>query len=401
MSDPHDPIDPPAKRTGPDLLSGLLPDQETPADVKTTEPGGAHPEADIDPARAAEMRDLAVAFRAAQSAGASGVGVEGAAPMVGLQLGHAVRDDPSQVDIGVGSVTDALSSLSEPAKAASEESRSSQPSTPEKATTMQVALRQAAGRRRRKDETEELSELDLGVEVHPARLKWILLGAGGVALLVAAGLTYGLLARRGARKRRAAHTVQTRYAGKVDPLVAAQARRMARAGRLVDPFAGVLARTPESVRATDVDASDQALNQSVPELNRWFERALRSMSKRKARAQLLGRGEALVKVGKHRLGRRYLFRAIRIRDGAHARLVMARSFLAEKRPRAAIPHLRRAVTLTRRKARDAARLELARAYLDARKTKQACKALRAIRRLGPEGEALRRSHCSETRGGGR
>lgn len=403
MSDSHDPADSPSAKPGADLLSGLLPDEETAADVETADPGTPKgelpPEADIDPARAAEMRDLAVAFRTAQSVGTSSVGVGGAAPVAGLTLGHAERDDPSQVDIGVGNVSDALSSLSAPAEPSRSATPAAAPSGPERASTMQIALRQAAGRARRKDETEELSELDLGVEVRPSRRKWILLGAVGVLVIAAAITTYVLLARRGVRKRHAAHAVQTRYAGKVDELVASQARRMARTGALVDPFAGVLARTQETVRSADVDANDQALNQSVPELDRWFEQALRRMSKRKAREQLLARGESLVKVGKHRRGRHYLFRAIRIRDGVHVRLLLGRSFVAEKRPRAAIPHLRRAVVLARRSPRDAARLELAVAYLAAKKEARACKTLRAIRKPAPEAKRLLATHCDKGGGG--
>ncbi len=373
--------------------------------AKPTEPDSADPgldadasaepdagEADVDPSRAAAIRELGMAIRMERSisGGKNALsGVEAASEAApSISLGHGDRIDPSQVDIGVGgSVDDALSSLPDPSKAVSVEEHRAQLQAERDAAAQRAALAQI---RAQKDPTQELDDLDLGMEVKKSRKGLILAILAGVVMLAGAGVGVHYY-RQLAARRKAEAARKPKYYEKYDDLLRNRARHAAGHGTLVDPFAGTLAQVPESVRPTDVDEKDEYLNRSVPELDRWFELALKRLSARRAREQLVLRAGPLVKFGQFKRAQRYLYRALKIKDGVDARDLMAQIFEKQDKHGSAIYHLKAAVRLKPRRAD--LRVRLAQQYLAQKKVKQACAQLKRAARRDKQYRATYEKHC--------
>lgn len=361
-------------------------------------------EPDVDPSRAAAIRELGVAIRMERSLAGRSAGV-GATKSKGpgLRLSHggeAPSGDRGEDRTGAG-VTDALSDLPDPGSALSAEEWQARVQAQRDAEAMRAALaqikqsqsdqaQQSQQEQEEKSVTEEMEALNQAERRRISRRRWMILGAVGVAMLVAAGVAWYIFEAHQSRRREAIAELH-KYRGKVDPTLAEQAQRARKRGVLVDPLAGLVARIPEGVRSADVDQSDEFLNRSVPELDRWFERALERLPKRQAREQLVLRAAPLVKFGQHKRAQRYLMRALKIGDGVRARVLLAQTFENQKQPKGAIYHLRRAVKLAPKRADLRARLGLQ--YLAAKRTRKACRALRAAARQDDAHAALVSKHC--------
>lgn len=354
-------------------------------------------EADVDPARAAAIRDLAHSMQMHRSM-ASGSRVSAPVQVVGISLSSVGRDDPSQVDIAVGSVSEALAALPEPSEAVGRTERL-QALTAEREAAHQVAQEVA---RDREAQAEAFAQIRAhGVAREPTQaieLSFVKRRRRGrlVKLVVALVLCVGggvggflYWQHRKEVKRRAYKPPPPEI---FDETLVARAQAARKRGVAVDPFTGLMARTPIAVRATDVDFTDEQLHRSVPELDRWFEQALTRLSPLKVREQLLGRADPLVRFDDLKKAQGYLDRALKIRDGADVRELLATVDEKGGRPEQAQAQLLKALRFAPK--RLDLRMRLGLILLKAGKRDEGCAELgRAAAKL-KEARAAHRERCA-------
>ncbi|MFH2006199.1 MAG: tetratricopeptide repeat protein [bacterium] len=295
------------------------------ANRKSVDDGDWGEEADIDPSRVSDIRNLGVAVRMAKTMGAASKAA--ADPSGSIKLRHADGGGLTETPAEGSKVADALASLPE-ARAAKtfEEQLPPMPSAPTEAAA-----------RKPRDPTKPRVALEPSVARPRSRRRLVMLillvvvlGGGGAAAWL-------LLRGRGK--------------GKADPGTGKQATAMRPApmragpqrGVYVDEFAGVIAQLPKAIQSVDVDATDEFLNRSVPELNPFLEQQLRRMSRKKQRAALIERGRKLLGWERYPEARRYLKRALELKDTAEVRSLLATAHAKLGRRWTAVRHLKAAL----------------------------------------------------------
>lgn len=357
--------------------------------------GSDEPEADIDPARAAEIRDLGVAIRMHRTVSGGGVAaVSGPSP--GISLQQSDNEDPSLVDISVGSIADAMSSLPDPSQAVTRTERLMALTEERQAELEQRA--QAAALARAQADSARPEPAEVPSSTPPLRRRrGLAVGLGLLVVLLLGGGVGGYLVWKHRADSRA-RALRPPPPEELDEALLERAEAVRKRGTLVDPYAGLVAHVAAGVRPGDVDVSDEQLHRSVPELDRWFESALLRLSASKAREQLLARAEPLVRFDDLRRAERYIQRAIKLRDGADARQLLSEVFEKRGQIAQAQRELRWALKLAPR--RRELRVRLGQLYLKEGKTREGCAELRRAGARDPKGRDLLRESC-QGQGGGR
>ncbi len=224
--------------------------------------------------------------------------------------------------------------------------------------------------------------------VHKSR-KGLILMVVAVVVLVAGGLAAYLLLRSKPKAGAGAGAGggSAAQAGKI-----AKTQRPKR-GLHEDHFAGTIAQLPQTVTALDVDVSDEFLNRSVPELDPYMELALKRLSSRKRRKTLMDRGLKLLGWERYPEARRFLKRAVGIKDGPVARAALSRAYEGLGRFWMAIAQLRRA--LKRDPKNDAYHMRLGLLYFREDKKKKGCKELKRAAKLNKSHQGLVVKHCGK------
>ena len=378
----------------PEREEGSLPPGVRPAD----EPDGERDDedADVDPARAAAIRDLALSIQVHRSLSGGAATAPAPAP-VGLSLSSADREDPSQVDISVGSVAEAMADLPEPGESLSRteqlkaivEERDAARMSAEEASRERQAQAAALAQIRAHSEARVPTQAIELAFVKRRRRGRIVKIVVALVLCIGAGIGGFLYYQHLVEQKR--KSVKPPPPESFDEALVSRAEAARKGGLFVDPYAGLIARTPVGVRATDVDFSDEQLHRSVPELDRWFEQALRRLPMPKVREQLLGRAEPLVRFDDLKKAHGYLERARKIRDGADVRALLATVSEKEGRPEKAQGHLQRAMKLDPK--RHDLRLRLGLLLLKSGKAEEGCKELDLAASRLKEARAAKREHC--------
>ena len=339
-------------------------------------------EEESDPARLHDLRSLGVALRMArtlQDSGPTPHPVEGSSGS--LKLSHAGGGslEPGPTD---SKVSDAMADLPKP-RAAQDTMQRLKAISEEEVPSAPTATPEEVKKKQKAEGTQLL--------IKSKSRRGVVVGAVILVVLTGAGVAGWVAWSSYAEKKRQAAAGGTPSDRVLYPVVGGDSKR----GTLMDPITGTIAVLPQGVSPVDVDVRDKALNRSVPELDPYLDKTLRRLSKRKQRETLMAWGERHLKSERYPEARRYLNRAMKLRDGARVRALLSRVHQGLGRTPVAIHHLKFAIR--KEKMNGAYRAQLGQLYLEAGKRKKACKAFKAAAKRDPQYKKQVQQQCGKKR----